>query len=175
MTRTLLVCALGLTALPPLTALTRHPPPRASDQQSSSTGDLVDLDVVALDRDGRPVTDLRASDFEIKDDGQRVEVKTFDFVTSDGLTPDGARSVVLLLDDSGVPMGGTVVVRAIASDMSVCVFAAFRFAARYAGPSHASPQLCASVPPPYRLGFQRKYTGTPSSTMIRPGQVVAVR
>jgi hypothetical protein len=26
-----------------------------------------------------------------------------------------------------------------------------------------------------RFGFQRKYTGTPSRTMIRPGHVVAVR
>lgn len=27
----------------------------------------------------------------------------------------------------------------------------------------------------YRFGFQAKYTGTPSRTMIRPGHVVAVR
>lgn len=90
---------------------------RTANRQPSSTGDLVELDVVALDRGGRPVTDLQASDFQIKDDGQRVDVKTFEAVAADGLTSDGARSMVLLLDDSGVPMGGTVVVQAIASNI----------------------------------------------------------
>jgi hypothetical protein len=61
----------------------------------------------------------------------------------------------------------------------------FRFAARYAGPSHAhlcvvlalfslSLCLCVSASLCYPLGLHRKYTGTPSNTITSPGQVVAL-
>lgn len=118
MSRATLAAALGVVALALMMSFTApRAATRAFDQQPPLSGDLVELDVVALDRDGRPVTDLQASDFQIKDDGQRVDLKTFEAVTADGLTSDGARSMVLLLDDSGVPMGGTVVVQAIASSI----------------------------------------------------------
>ena len=42
-----------------------------------ATADLVELDVVALDRDDQPVTDLRQDDFTVKEDGRVVELKTF--------------------------------------------------------------------------------------------------
>ena len=70
--------------------------------------DLVELDIVAFDRDNRPVTDLRQDEFRIKEDGHVVDVKTFAKVTALGsLQPDDGRIVVLLMDDIGVPMSGT--------------------------------------------------------------------
>ena len=80
--------------------------------------DLVELDVVALDRDERPVTDLRREDFTIKEDGRPVELKTFSKVTALGSTrPDDSRVVTLLMDDIGVPIAGTSPMRQIAPVM----------------------------------------------------------
>ena len=63
-------------------------------------GDLVELDVVVLDRNEEPVTDLRREDFMVKEEGRAVEVKTFSSVTALGsLEPDDGRVVVLLMDD----------------------------------------------------------------------------
>jgi VWFA-related protein len=80
-----------------------------------SSADLVELDVVVLDRQDQPVGDLRQEDFRIKEDGRAVDVKTFVHVTALGSTePDDARVVTLLLDDVGVPTTGTSAMRAIA-------------------------------------------------------------
>jgi VWFA-related protein len=79
-----------------------------------TTADLVELDVLALDKDGAPVTDLRLEDFEVKDDGHVVEIKTFAAPTPPNDPSRPGRQVVLLLDDSSVPMSGTAVVQAMA-------------------------------------------------------------
>src|SRR3954465_1232003 len=69
--------------------------------------DLVELDVVAFDRDNRPAGDLRQDEFRIKEDGRVVDIKTFAKVTALGsLEPDDGRIVVLLMDATGVPMPG---------------------------------------------------------------------
>lgn len=84
-------------------------------QPAPSAGDLVELDVVALDRHDRPVTDLRLEDFTVKEDGRVVDVKTFSEVTALGSTqPDDGRVVTLLMDDIGVPITGTSPMQAIA-------------------------------------------------------------
>ena len=80
--------------------------------------DLVDLDVVVVDADNRPVRGLTQADFEIKDDGGRVEIKTFAAVSALGtMEPDDARSVILLLDDSSVTISGTTAMQTIATRM----------------------------------------------------------
>lgn len=84
--------------------------PRA--QQGEVTGDLVLLDVVVTDARGRPVPDLRVDDFSVKEDGREVGLKTFTAVN--GETDDVPRTLVLLLDDLGVPRAGTPVVQLIA-------------------------------------------------------------
>jgi VWFA-related protein len=85
---------------------------------AESSGDLVELDVVALDRQDLPVAGLRQEDFQIKEDGRVVDIKTFAHVTTLGSTqPDDARVVTLLMDDVGVPMTGTYPMRAIAQVM----------------------------------------------------------
>jgi VWFA-related protein len=100
------VVALGAAA-----AAQRTPPP-------VSSGDLVELDVVALGRDEQPVADLRQDEFQVKEDGHVVELKTFANVTTLGSTqPDDARIVSLVMDDVGVPMAGTSAMIAIAQVM----------------------------------------------------------
>ena len=53
------------------------PRPLSVSGRSPATADLVELDVVALDRDDQPVTDLRQDEFTVKEDGRVVELKTF--------------------------------------------------------------------------------------------------
>ena len=75
---------------------------------------LVELDAVVLDDDDRPVPGLKQEDFQVKEDGRLVELKTFDAVAdvAGGRSPQ--RSIVLLLDDSGVGTGNTVPIQTIA-------------------------------------------------------------
>jgi VWFA-related protein len=75
---------------------------------------LVELDVVVLDDDDRPVPGLKQEDFQVKEDGRAVELKTFDAVADvpGGRSPQ--RSIVLLLDDSGVGPGNTLPIQTIA-------------------------------------------------------------
>jgi VWFA-related protein len=90
----------------------------AQKRSAPPASDLVELDVVALDRADRPVMDLRQDEFQIKEDGKAMDVKTFTAVTALGSTrADDARSVVLLMDDIGVPMTGTSPMRQLAQIM----------------------------------------------------------
>jgi VWFA-related protein len=88
--------------------------PRTASQDQGQASFLVELDAVVLDDEDRPVAGLKQEDFQIKDDGHLVDVKTFDAVAD---TPTGRppqRSIVLLLDDSGVGSGNTLPVQTIA-------------------------------------------------------------
>jgi len=75
--------------------------------------DFVELDVVALDRQQEVVDDLRKEEFEIKDGGSPVTIQTLTPVSARGVV-DEERSVVLLMDDIGVPSTGTAPMRQIA-------------------------------------------------------------
>jgi VWFA-related protein len=106
---TTIVCAVASCVLVATLAAQRTPPPDAS------SGDLVELDVVVLDKDEHPVGGLRQEDFQIKEDGRAVDLKTFSQVTALGsLEPDDARVVALLMDDVGVSITGTSAMQAIA-------------------------------------------------------------
>lgn len=80
------------------------------------SGDLVELDITVVGRDGSTIVDLQQKDFQIKEDGKPVEIKTFTVVSADGLSPDTARQLVLLLDDT-VPIAGTAVVQQMAQQI----------------------------------------------------------
>jgi VWFA-related protein len=84
---------------------------RAGQPQAATY--LVELDAVVLDDAGRPVAGLKQEDFEVRDDGKRVELKTFDAV-AEANDRRVARSIVLLLDDSGVGSGNTLAIQNIA-------------------------------------------------------------
>jgi VWFA-related protein len=81
--------------------------------QPQPTTYLAELDAVVIDDAGKPVTGLTQDDFQVKDDGKRVELKTFEEVRE---TEERAvaRSIVLLLDDSGFGAGNTVTIQQIA-------------------------------------------------------------
>jgi VWFA-related protein len=76
---------------------------------------FVELDAVVLDKAQRTVHGLVPEDFQIQEDGRSVTVTNFAEVSAAGIdgTSDG-RSLVLLLDDTGIGRGGTLVVQSIA-------------------------------------------------------------
>ena len=87
----------------------------AQKPTSFQSVDLVDVDVVVTDRDGRTVAGLTRDDFEIKEDGKAVELKTFNAVSALGSANlDDGRSVVVLLDDVGMGPAATASIRSIA-------------------------------------------------------------
>jgi len=82
------------------------------------SGDLVELDIAVVARDGSAIVDLQQQDFQIKEDGKPVEIKTFTAVSADGLSSDTARQLVLLLDDT-LPIAGTPVVQQMAQQILI--------------------------------------------------------
>ena len=60
-----------------------QPPAAASGFRLRTTTRLVDVGLVAYDNKGRPVTDLKQSDFEIYDNGRRQEIKYFSQASQD--------------------------------------------------------------------------------------------
>jgi VWFA-related protein len=96
-------------------------------QQQTDSPYLVELDVVVVDDGGRSVAGLKQEDFHVREDGRPIELKTFDAVAE---TDERrvARSVVLLLDDSGFGQGNTLSIQTIAR----------MFVARMAGPDEFS-------------------------------------
>jgi VWFA-related protein len=97
--------------------------PAAEDEVVRITTNLVQLDVVVTDKDGRQVTDLSAEDFEIREDGRAQAISNFSYISTAGATPANAaaappgdaparavrlsprdvrRTIVLLVDDLGL-------------------------------------------------------------------------
>ena len=60
-----------------------------------SRADLVEVDVVVVDRDSKPVTGLTAADFVLRDRGRSQAVATFDEISRGG-RPEGPPRVPLL-------------------------------------------------------------------------------
>jgi len=75
------------------------PPPQQPTFRSGV--DSVSVDVLVTDKQGRPVTDLTAQDFEIREDGKPQTIEAFRFVQiDDGFTDNAARSIVSLEDQA---------------------------------------------------------------------------
>jgi VWFA-related protein len=59
------------------------PPPTQGDEEIVRvTTNLVQMDVVVTDKDGRQVTDLQASDFELLEDGRPQQITNFAYVNT---------------------------------------------------------------------------------------------
>src|SRR5205085_41363 len=94
-----LACLLIVTLLAPLqaqqpTPTTQPTPPPAAQQPPAPsdeevvriTANLVQLDVVVTDRDGRQVTDLQPSDFQILEDGHPQQITHFSYINAEPTT-----------------------------------------------------------------------------------------
>lgn len=89
--------------------------PSARQQPASDADDFVEIDAVVVDDRGEPVRGLQRGDFSIREDGKPVTITTFTEVTPPLRDdPDFARTVVLLLDDTGVAPMGTQTIQTIA-------------------------------------------------------------
>lgn len=101
MKKTLAVLLIVSTFCPALAAQTQTPapapqpqtqqtPPAPQRPQSAADDDdvvrittsLVQTDVVVTDKDGRPITDLKAEDFEIHENGKPQTITNFSYVTT---------------------------------------------------------------------------------------------
>jgi VWFA-related protein len=104
---TRLVAALVVVSAVALGHAQSQPPAGARESAA-----LVQIDVVALDANGIPVTDLRQDEVEVWIGGYRVPISTFTPVTaaSDG----GGRMIVLLLDNVTVDLPSSPRVREVA-------------------------------------------------------------
>lgn len=73
------------------------------------------LDVVVKGSKGRPVTDLRAEDFEVFEDGERQEISSFRLVTAGGTEPaPGAPAAAPARRPDGPSLGSAADVDAVA-------------------------------------------------------------
>jgi VWFA-related protein len=93
----LLVFTLGLSLPPGVVGQTRTaPPPKEGDPQRDEvvrvTTNLVQVDVVVTDADGKQVTDLRPEEFEVSEDGKRRELTNFSYISTEP-TPDAGAGV----------------------------------------------------------------------------------
>jgi VWFA-related protein len=62
--------------------------------------DVVTVDVVVTDRQGRPVTDLTAADFEVRESGRPQTIESFQLIqTDDGLEDPLAKRDILSFDE----------------------------------------------------------------------------
>lgn len=105
--------------------------PQTDDQPVFRAGiNFVRVDAIVTDRQGNPVTDLTADDFEVVEDDERQTIETFRFVKVDTAAPvepagrlttredeenaaqnDDARIFVFFLDEYHVRLGSSLAVR----------------------------------------------------------------
>lgn len=90
-TRSGLAAALCLAAAALAPALSAQAPPSQEGFGEQIQVDVVNVDVFVTDKDGNPVTGLERKDFEIREDGKRVEITNFEVVDR-GAAPAAAAS-----------------------------------------------------------------------------------
>jgi VWFA-related protein len=93
--------------------------PSAQKTRPFQSVDLVDVDVVVTDGEGRPVTGLKKEDFDIREDGKPVALQTFIARTATDTADDDGRSMVILLDDVTMPRESVNAVKAIATYLAM--------------------------------------------------------
>src|SRR5215213_4041570 len=104
----LLVAALSLPLNRPARAQTSpsQEPQGQDDEVLRIRSNEVKLDIVVKDKKGRPVKDLKNTDFEIYEDGKLQRVESFRFVTREGADGPEAKA------DGGQAAGGQATVPA---------------------------------------------------------------
>jgi hypothetical protein len=87
----------------------------ASQAPAPAGSATVEIDVSVTDKTGI-LSDLKQEEFQVQDDGKKVELKSFTPVVARGtMTPGDGRELVIILDDAGVPMAGTQPMQQIAN------------------------------------------------------------
>ena len=66
-------------------------PASPEDEVVKITSELVQLDVVVTDKDGRQITDLGQTDFEILQDGKPQKITNFSYVNTESASPRTTR------------------------------------------------------------------------------------
>lgn len=80
--------------------------------KATPVANLLHIDVVALDRGGAPVLDLKPAEFEVWINGYQIPIETVTFVAP--AQSDVKRTVVLLLDDMAMNQVGTPRIKEVA-------------------------------------------------------------
>jgi len=80
-----MVCACALATQFPLLALAQQATPQQSAPAIRATSELVLVNVVARDKKGNLVRDLKRQDFTVLEDGQKQQLASFDFENIDEL------------------------------------------------------------------------------------------
>jgi VWFA-related protein len=80
-----MVCACALVTQFPLAALAQQATPQQSAPAIRATTELVLVNVVARDKKGNLVRDLKRQDFTVLEDGQKQQLASFDFENIDEL------------------------------------------------------------------------------------------
>ncbi len=83
------------------------PAPVSQDDAVRITTDLVQVDVVVVDKDGRQITDLKQQDFELKQDGKVQKISRFSYLQLSGPQPAGGDSAVSTITSSPAKAPGT--------------------------------------------------------------------
>jgi VWFA-related protein len=103
-------------------AAAQSPPPSPEPPRFAAQVEVITVDVLVLDKKGHPVAGLTREDFELREDGTRQEIATFDAVQvadpAQGGGPAGprGRSLVVVVDDLHLsPLTATLSKQAVAS------------------------------------------------------------
>jgi len=112
MTRGALVVALGLALVVPL-GLTAQEHPSPAPVFGSGVS-IVLLPVFVVDRDGRAVRGLQATDFAVQEDGRPVEVVSFRYVD----TTEGDEQDDLPLSSAARRLSGSITLTGIIAELS---------------------------------------------------------
>jgi VWFA-related protein len=89
MTRKMLLAF--VVALSLLTPLAGQEPAKQGEVVHVTTN-LVEIDVVVTDKNGRHVTDLGAEDFEVSEDGKKQQVTNFSYIAAGGASATGVEA-----------------------------------------------------------------------------------
>jgi VWFA-related protein len=71
---------------------TQQPPPVSDEDVVRITTNLVQVDAVVTDRNGRPVTDLKREEIQIFEDGRRQKITHFSYILTESFGPARSRT-----------------------------------------------------------------------------------
>ena len=88
----------------------------AQNRSDPIGADFVEVEAIVTNSEGEPVRGLRQEDFALREDGRAVPILTFEEVSATGVgdSDEDGRTVVVLLDDTTLTLGGEKSIQALA-------------------------------------------------------------